>query len=85
MTATQEQLDEYCSTVLQPLAEALMKHSKRMFASPSAFYQACLHHTIFTLKHIMEAEKREGLASTIFILAHIAQQMAEEELEGEQE
>ena len=82
MTATQEQLDQYCSTVLQPLAESLMQHSKELGESPSAFYQACMHHTIFTLKHIMEAEKREGLASTIFIIAHIAQQMAEYELEG---
>jgi hypothetical protein len=82
MPATQEQLDQYCSTVLQPLAAALREHSKELGESPSAFYQACMHHAVYALKHIQKAEKHEELSYTIGVLEHVAQQMAEAELEG---
>ena len=81
MTATQEQLDQYCSTVLQPLAESLMEHSKELGESPSAFYQACMHHTIYALNHILQDEKHEELSYSIGVLEHVAKQMAEAELE----
>jgi hypothetical protein len=82
MTATQEELDTYCSTVLQPLAESLMKHSKELGASPSAFYQACMHHAMHVLKHIPQDEKHKELSDAIGTLTHVAQKMAEAELEG---
>jgi hypothetical protein len=82
MTATQDQLDEYCSTVLQPLAESLMKSAEESGYPAMAFYQACMHHTLYALKHILEETRRQDLPSTINVLASIAKQMAEEELEG---
>ena len=84
MTATQEQLDHYCSTVLQPLAESLMEHSKERRGSPSAFYQACMHHTIYALNLIMQDEKYKELSDTVLVLEHVAKQMAEAELEKQQ-
>ena len=82
MTATQEQLDEYCSTVLQPLAESLMEHSKELGESASAFYQACMHHTIYALNKILQGEEHKELSDAIMVLESVAQQMAEAELEG---
>ena len=82
MPATQEQLDQYCSTVLQPLAAALREHSKELGESPSAFYQACMHHAVYALKHILQQEKYKELLVAIDVLKHVAQQIAEAELEG---
>ena len=82
MPATQEQLDQYCSTVLQPLAAALREHSKELGASPSAFYQACIHRTIYALNHILQNGKYEELSYSIGVLEHVAKQIAEAELEG---
>jgi hypothetical protein len=82
MTATQEQLDTYCSTVLQPLAESLMEHSKELGASPSAFYQTCIHHAIYALNHIQKDDKHKELDFVIDVLEHVAKRIAEAELEG---
>jgi hypothetical protein len=82
MTATQEQLAQYCSTVLQPLAESLMKSAEESGYPAMAFYQACMHHTLYALKHILAETRRQDLSYTIDVLASIAKQMAEEELEG---
>ena len=81
MPATQEQLDQYCTCVLEPLAESLMLHSKELGASPSAFYQTCMHRAIHVLKHIPQQEKYKELLVAIDVLEHVAQQIAEEELE----
>ena len=87
MTATQEQLDQYCSTVLQPLAESLMLHSKELGESPLAFYQACMHHAIYALNiyalnKILKGDKHKELDFVIDVLEHVAKQIAEAELEG---
>ena len=86
MTATQEQLDQYCACVLQPLAESLMLHSKELGASPSAFYQAGIHHVIYALNKIAKVEKHKDLykdlSDAVMVLEFVAKHMAAAELEG---